>query len=200
MKDLNSENSMEESVNYDYWLWPQALPKWFCDEQIRSIDWKQSQEGVVRNYDDIGSVDSKTRITDVVWLDEASPIGCIAQIYINIANKKAGWNLNLCSCEQIQIGKYDGNVKGFYDWHTDDSFKVHKNGLIRKLSISVLLNDPKEYEGGLLEFKEFSDSEQPKLQQGSIIVFKSYLEHRVSPVTSGTRYSAVTWVSGPAYR
>jgi hypothetical protein len=70
---------------------------------------------------------------------EESPIGCIAQRFIHQANKKAGWNFVLNECENIQIGKYDAKSKGFYDWHQDDGWSP-KNGLIRKISISILLN------------------------------------------------------------
>ena len=70
----------------------------------------------------------------------------------------------------------------------------------RKLSISIQLNDPSEYKGGSFEFKELLEKEQPKLLQGSVLVFPSFLQHRVTPIISGTRYSAVTWARGPAFR
>ena len=180
---------------FDYWLWDSALSKWFCEEQIKNIDWTNKIQGHVNVGGEL-VVDENKRITDVVWVDQSSPIGCIAQIYVNMANEKADWNFNLSNVENIQIGKYDSNTQGFYDWHSDDGYKPKKNGLLRKLSISILLND--DFEGGLFEFKNFE--KQPELKQGSIIVFPSFIEHRVSPVTSGTRYSAVTWVNGPAYR
>jgi len=181
---------------FDYWLWDSALPKWFCEEQIKSINGIKTVEGEVKKDDGSSLADKEKRITDIVWVDQSSPIGCIAQIYVNMANEKAGWNVDLSNCVDIQIGKYDSSTKGFYDWHSDDGYKVGKNGLVRKLSISILLND--SFEGGLFEFKNFD--KQPELKQGSIIVFPSFLQHRVTPVTAGTRYSAVTWVSGPAYR
>ena len=183
---------------YDYWLWDKILPKWFCEQQIAAIDWNQKLNGEVN---DKGSfvVNKETRITDIVWLETTSPIGCIAQIYLNMANDQAGWNFNVTNLEsKIQIGKYSSQNKGFYDWHADDGYRVNKDGLVRKLSISILLSDENNFEGGAFEFKNFEN--QPILKQGSIIVFPSFLEHRVTPVTSGTRYSAVTWVSGPAYR
>lgn len=182
---------------FDYWLWDSVLPKWFCEEQIKNTNWESKEKGTVLKKQ--GSIiDETQRITDIVWVSEESPIGCICQVYINLANQKAGWNFNLTNNEQIQIGKYDGNTKSFYNWHADDVFRTNEHGLVRKLSISVLLNDENSFEDGEFEFKNFE--QQPVLKQGSILVFPSVLEHRVKPVTSGTRYSAVTWVSGPAYR
>ena len=115
-----------------------------------------------------------------------------------MANEMAGWNFNLSNAISIQMGKYSSVNNGFYDWHNDDSYKPNKDGLVRKCSISILLND--NFEGGKFEFKDWEEKDQPILKQGSIIVFPSQLYHRVTPVTSGDRYSAVTWVSGPSYR
>jgi len=182
---------------FDYWLWDSALPKWFCEEQIKNTDWSKKQIGKVAKDEDF-VVNKEKRITDIVWESIEKPISCIAQVYINMANEKAGWNFNLTNSGDVQIGKYDSSTKSFYDWHTDDGYKVGKDNLVRKLSISILLSNENDFEGGAFEFKGFE--KQPVLKQGSIIVFPSFIEHRVTPVTAGTRYSAVTWVQGPAYR
>jgi PKHD-type hydroxylase len=64
--------------------------------------------------------------------------------------------------------------------------------------MSVQLSEPDEYEGGELEFLNF---EQPIPKDiGSLIVFPSYLVHRVNPVTRGLRRSMVSWISGPPFR
>ena len=72
-----------------------------------------------------------------------------------------------------------------------------------KLSVTVSLSDPKDYKGGLLEIdSRRMDRKNSKLvvkeglPQGSIIVFPSYMWHRVTPVTKGTRYSLVIWNLG----
>ena len=69
----------------------------------------------------------------------------------------------------------------------------------RKLSVVVQLTDPDEYEGGEFKFKYV---EQPEgfNNRGSVLVFPSYLEHCVTPVTKGTRHSLVTWIEGPRWR
>jgi PKHD-type hydroxylase len=182
---------------HDYWIWDSVVPKWFCEEQIKALDWNQTKEGEVYQ-ENIGVVDKQKRITDIIWLDNIRPIGCIAQTYIHLANKEAGWNFDITNCEKIQIGRYNSSDKGFYDWHSDDGWKPNQNNFVRKLSISILLSDTNNFEGGIFEFKNFKN--QPIMKQGSILVFPSMLEHRVSSVTLGTRYSAVTWAGGPAYK
>ena len=80
---------------------------------------------------------------------------------------------------------------------------------MRKLSVTVSLSDPEDYEGGVLEFDlrntgQINTSEIIKckeiLPKGSIVVFPSYTWHRVSPVTKGTRLSLVQWNLGPGFK
>jgi PKHD-type hydroxylase len=83
-----------------------------------------------------------------------------------------------------------------FDWHTDICDKAVST---RKLSISVQLSDPQDYDGGRIEFLPggeipFSDD------RGSVIVFPSFLCHRVSPVTRGARSAVIAWAHGPAFR
>jgi PKHD-type hydroxylase len=183
-------------VKHSYWLWDSVLSKEFCNLVIKETDWTKKQKGTTSNNGTL-AVNEKIRITDVVWENPMSPIGCVALTYLNSANVQAGWNYNMNSMEDIQIGQY--KKSSHYDWHIDlDTPDLNNNQ--RKLSISIQLNDPSEYKGGKFEFKKLPEKEQPNLLQGSVLVFPSFLEHRVTPVTSGTRYSAVTWVTGPAFR
>jgi Rps23 Pro-64 3,4-dihydroxylase Tpa1-like proline 4-hydroxylase len=75
---------------------------------------------------------------------------------------------------------------GFYVQHTD-SFKDRP----RAVSCSFMLND--DYEGG--EFAFFDRELKYKLKKGSCIMFPSNFmyPHEIMPVTSGTRYSIITW-------
>ena len=70
----------------------------------------------------------------------------------------------------------------------------------RKLSLSVQLTDPADYDGGDLEFVNHLGNEDEFRKQGSIIVFPSYLSHRVTTVTRGARRSMIAWVFGPPFR
>ena len=80
-------------------------------------------------------------------------------------------------------------------------------GKVRKLSVTINLNKPGEYEGGNLKFdfgphaetKRFHEVEEIR-PQGSIIVFPSYVHHQVTPVTKGTRYSMVLWSLGQPFK
>lgn len=94
--------------------------------------------------------------------------------------------------ELIQIAVYDETQKGHYDWHADAP------PLTRKLSVSVPLVDPSNYDGGELQF---NDGGTPSVSQeaGVAVVFPSFVLHRVTPVTRGRRYSMVAWIGGPSW-
>jgi PKHD-type hydroxylase len=177
-----------------YWLWDQVIPKEVCNGLLESIDWNKSEKGKIKDTQNEGINDPNMRITDVVWVDPFSAFGCIAQAYVKSANIEAGWNFNLSGMEYVQIGKYSNS--GHYDWHND--VNNFDNEQSRKLSFSFLLNDPNEFEGG--QFEMAGVQEQPNLKQGSIIVFPSFINHRVVPVTKGVRYSAVAWATGPHFK
>ena len=135
------------------------------------------------------------------------------QPYVHWANENAGWNFQWDWTENCQFTKYD--IGQYYGWHTDslstpnDTDDPNQRGKIRKLSMTISLNDGTEYDGGQLEFdfKNTSPSDEwtdektydskvicnQIYKKGSIVVFPSFIWHRVTPVTRGTRYSLVAW-------
>ena len=68
--------------------------------------------------------------------------------------------------------------------------------------MSILLNDPKEYKGGILEFATPNGHFQctELIKPGSLVVFPSFVKHRVAPVTKGKRISLVSWTLGYPYK
>ena len=152
--------------------------------------------------------------------------------FIHRANIAAGWNYEWDWSESFQFTKYVSG--GFYGWHADGNScwngrykryipgvspmtsegKIPKGytehsemvGKIRKLSMTLNLNEPGEYEGGNLKFDFGPHTNRHRFHecveirpQGSIIVFPSYTYHQVTPVTKGTRYSIVCWSIGPNF-
>ena len=78
----------------------------------------------------------------------------------------------------------------------------------RKISVTIWLNDPQEYEGGEFDLEVRGPSlpdwmrryDTFKLPKKSIIIFPSNKWHRVRPVTSGIRKALVLWFQGPPFR
>ena len=139
--------------------------------------------------------------------------------HMTVANYHMGLRYKITGAEAFQFTKYDGNQKQHYDWHSDGQsdhyaarnfvFGKAENlsqtdqpdlvGTCRKISASLLLND--DYEGGEFQVRYFEDRDvqvrtvPPKA--GDMLIFPSWMEHKIRPVTKGIRYSVVIWYGGP---
>ena len=204
--------------NY-YWHFQSVIPPKICDNIITYA--LQKKEVLART----GAYDSKKlskdevnnmkvkRNSDIVWLNDPWIYKEIHP-YVHQANKNAGWNFQWDWSESCQFTKYKLNQ--YYDWHCDSWSKPYEKGpqkgKIRKLSMTCQLTDGSEYEGGELEFDardyepNMRDESKHKVQckeilpKGSIIVFPSFVWHRVKPVTKGVRYSLVAWHLGHPFK
>src|SRR5688572_11905827 len=96
----------------------------------------------------------------------------------------------------VQLARYDSSDRGFYGWHTDFA------GIrpLRKLSISIQLSRSEDYEGGDLELMYGQEPQRVERSRGAFIAFPSFMLHRVTPVTRGTRWSLVAWILGTRWR
>ena len=179
------------------WFWESRIPKDTCEMLIKEhFSSENSVEGVYELGNGVVGT-GKLRSTKVCWIPDTTPLGLLMFNHVLLANNKSGWNFDVDFMEQVQIGEY--GVGGHYSWHVDEHiYQRNASRPQRKLSISVLLSDPNSYEGGDLLFEGVTTP--LTRQQGSIIVFPSCRSHTVTPVTSGVRYSAVSWVLGPYFK
>ena len=206
--------------NY-YWYFKSALTPRFCDEVIKYGLSQTETMARTGGYEDkelskqeIKDLKRK-RNSDLVWLNDTW-IYKELHPYVHEANRNAGWNFDWEKSESCQFTKY--NLNQYYDWHCDswdkpyDKPNTPDHGRIRKLSMTCQLTDGSEYKGGELEF-DFRNYEPHQreedrhlrkateiLPKGSIIVFPSFLWHRVKPITAGTRYSLVLWHLGYPFK
>ncbi|NNF00921.1 MAG: 2OG-Fe(II) oxygenase [Pyrinomonadaceae bacterium] len=126
---------------------------------------------------------------DTHWIYER-----IASLATSVNAQRYGFELR-GFLEPLQLMEY--KTGDLFDWHMDFSAGEVSH---RKLSITVQLSDAESYEGGDLQFMINKEAENAPRRIGSVIVFPSFIRHRVTEVTSGTRYSIVAWLSGPPYR
>ena len=70
----------------------------------------------------------------------------------------------------------------------------------RKLSCVLQLSDADDYEGGELQLNNGGGAVSIGKKKNRIVFFSSFVLHRVTPVTKGTRISLVTWLSGKNLR
>jgi len=145
---------------------------------------------------------SKLRKSDIAWLEEPWIYEKLMP-YVEQANQLAGWNFEYSDIDGIQFTKY--GIGQHYNWHKDSEISFNGDYKIRKISISVNLNN--EYEGG--EFYIDTGNEYGKKlpieikdlkKIGTICVFPSDIWHKVDKITKGIRYSLVIWVKGNPWK
>jgi predicted 2-oxoglutarate/Fe(II)-dependent dioxygenase YbiX len=172
---------------------PDAVPSELCDAVLNEFDncdgWiaaaiKNGENFNVRNCQQIG-----VSFSGIIEKNKETRQKIDQELFICAAKAIEEYRKKFlfCTIEQdsgYELLKYE--IGNFYTTHTD-SFKDHP----RAVSCSFALND--DYEGG--EFAFFDRAEVYKLKKGSCIMFPSNFmyPHEIMPVTSGTRYSIITW-------
>jgi len=157
-------------------------------QQIPEKDATMGSEGDISN--------SNTRNTTVRFTNKDHWFGKQMLQYGALANVNCKWNFHLLDYEAVQYAEY--GIGQHYNWHIDTFFLSGK-GYDRKVTVVCLMNDPSEFEGGELQIRFNQQEYLAPLKKGSVIAFPSFIEHRVTPVTSGIRYTSTMWINGPEF-
>lgn len=189
-----------ENAIADWWVYKNAVPKRDCDKIIDFAKDKWEQASIGGDNEPRKLVFEEIRKSDIVWCDEPD-VYKMAWSYLNDANENAKWKFSIDSAQPMQITRYSEG--GHYEYHIDGNGftremqdpKQTTYGKTRKLSMTIVLNE--DYEGG--EFQFFRDDRLVREKTGTVIVFPSYVQHRVLPITKGTRYSLVVWFCGEPF-
>lgn len=159
--------------------------------------WKEGKTGGHENK----AQDKKIRSSQVAWLDWSPENDWFYQKLSGVVNDiRANWYpFNLVSFEQVQLTKYEATENGHYSWHQDQGDDPLST---RKLSLVILLTPRDQFKGGELEIFSIpgEDKKVKELEQGTVVAFAGFTQHRVLPITEGTRLSAVVWVHGPPFQ
>ena len=145
-----------------------------------------------------GGLDTKKRVTTISWIPfkEMEPMYNQVNQFIQQANLNHFGFGDIQITEQAQFTEYPEG--GFYDWHMDCDVNMAHEPPVRKISMTVLLSPENQFEGGDLEV--MAPGKKAKLKQGHALMFASFLNHRVAPVTRGVRQSLVMWFGGKPFR
>ena len=177
-------------------------------------------------------VNNEIRQSKVKWFTAPGPYQMPDNInekihaIVNQGMSECEWNFTLDFVENYQYTIYEHNphlpTGDFYTWHTDHGGEIRNDTGMphhRKISMTIQLSDPLDYEGGKFQWLEpnpqfdkikFGDKKfdldkgirtLPFSCQaiGSICLFPSWLYHQVTPVTRGRRVSIVGWYNGPPW-
>ena len=177
-----------------------VIPKTFTKEQCESIisfhteSWVENRGYVGSNED--RRIDTSIRQCMVYkpQSEECIPNWLIKNIFktVYVANKEV-FNFDLGKEKtsiDLNLLKYDPGAH--FDTHMD--LGDGDTSSLRKISFTLWLND--SYEGGKLSFDILPELSELKPEIGDIIMFPSYLTHKVEPITSGVRWSLVGWILG----
>ena len=180
-----------------------ALPGAFTpdelDEIIRIGDRLAAGKATIAGLPEVDQYDA-IRITDTAWMEPADET---AWLYAKLGEIVRAFNDQFFHFEltgfahAFQYTVYRAPDGSHYDWHVDHGGQMPSP---RKLSLSVQLTDPARYEGCDLQTHVGKDIAPAPRERGTVIAFPSYVLHRVTPITAGTRKSLVVWATGPAFR
>lgn len=147
----------------------------------------------------LGNTSAQIRRSQVVFFGPEQKYGWIYDRLWSAAQEcnRLFFNVDIAGVEaNVQLARYHSSDQGFYDWHTDFA------GIrpLRKISISIQLSRPEDYDGGDLELLYGTAPQRLDKTRGAFLAFPSFMLHRVTPVTRGTRWSLVAWILGARWR
>ena len=195
------ENKIITEPKWKSWIIQTTTPLFTpdqCNQIIASGRAQKPQQAQVGMNKSKGATDTKKRVTTISWIPfkEMEHMYQDLNTFIQKANENHFGFGDIRVTEPAQFTEYPEG--GFYDWHMDCDVNMQHEPPVRKISMTVLLNDPSEFEGGDLEL--MGPGKFAKLKQGHAIIFASFLNHKVNPVTRGMRQSLVVWFGGKAFR
>ena len=166
-----------------------------CKEIIDLSSTLKKEQGTILNKE-VGEQERRRQST-ISWLpfNKMQPMYDDLIYLVQKINRNHFGFSNIQITEQAQVSEYS---KGqFYHWHTDSTIDMDIEPPVRKLSMTLLLNDSSEFEGGNLEI---AGKKMSPMKQGHAAIFASFLQHRVTPVTKGVRKSLVVWFNGEPFK
>jgi len=184
-----------------YCCYKEELPKALCKGLFNIGKELNKEEAAVFKEGNAVKME-EVRNNKIAWLENPE-LTSILQMYVEKANKEAGWNFNMNCYETPQVSFYG---KGqFYDWHTDSGVETASDPFVRKLSVSVTLDD--NFKGGDFQIQDWVHPQSSKKfstvkdmrRAGSIAVFPSFIFHRVTKIKEGELSSLVCWFIGEPF-
>lgn len=181
-------------------MWESCVPPDICDQIVQEGKSRPSRvAGISLNT----TVVPEIRKSDISWISYGDEVFDDIWRFIERKFYEANANafgLDINYLNSLQFTNYKSSDEGHYDWH-EDVFWEKNSPSSRKLSMVIQLSDPVEYTGGNLELKLSQPPDVNTLRKkGTLIVFPSFVLHRVTKVESGERNSLVAWMEGPNWR
>jgi PKHD-type hydroxylase len=176
---------------------PDALSPDECDRIIAQVQAHQMKDaGLVK-----GQTAHDIRRAEIGWLDDIADMAWVMDRMIGHVARanREGFAFEISDFgESAQVARYGAERQGHFDWHSD--IGAGNWAAKRKLTVVLQISEPTDYEGGALELRPDSNVATTPRTRGLATIFPSFVLHRVTPVTAGTRWSLTLWAHGPAFR
>jgi PKHD-type hydroxylase len=205
MERAEHTGSLVTGLNSDNWYFVKPVFKNEMVDFIHSLASNTPEELATEVGRDGNRLEENlnSRSSSICWIDDMQVYEVLMDAIESVND--GSWQYNITGIESLQYTIYREDKNQHYSWHTDPINYKDSTIPSRKVSCSVLLSDPEEFEGGEFEFMSIdlggqtSSSFQPNFfnKKGHGLFFPSQAYHRVKPVTKGIRRSLVCWFTGP---
>lgn len=188
---------IKDIMKKEYHCYENAMPM----DMLIGVDTQLANE-IDPSIRDLAANTTKTAdVGAVLWNTAKNYLRNIEELIHFTNNMMFGFDLyRLTDLDSVNYNQYSSERSGEYDWHCDRNLTSAEK--MFDLKLTAILNLSSEpYEGGKFELflngpKHIQGLDSP----GSILIFPSFIPHRVTPVTAGTRKTVSLWIPGPAFR
>jgi PKHD-type hydroxylase len=185
---------------FDYWSWKNL----FLKKEIVDLN-----NFIENNFDHYESNDQGAKTVEGI-LKKNTVVKCIyykkikhflknlEEMIISCNRNNFGYDIfKLKEMDEALLNIYSSDNLGKYDYHCDIHPKIYTD-----VKLTILINlSLEQYEGGKFMIFNQDEYEVKELNEpGSVVVFKSYLNHKVTPVTKGERRSLTLFITGPCFK
>ena len=184
-----------------YWVWNNVLSL----QDIKSLNahiqenYDSVEAAEYGAFDKVGNPKKFASSKVIKWYKLKPMLRHIVDVVYQTNSDYCGYNLfPMTGDKELILASYSSKLGGKYDWHIDSGASP-----VFDTKLTVILNlSEKKYEGGQFQYIS-QGNEIVTIDRfnafGSLIMFKSHLNHRVLPITKGERNSLTLFLNGPKF-
>jgi len=179
-------------MKYDYFYFDRLYDRETCQYVSNMAKIRSDPRFIDKPAEDVKKVSD---VYMTVWKNCKELLPNFEDLVSHVNNEVFGFDLYRFTGEEpIHYNEYDGTKNGQYEWHNDGT--VNEMYDFKLTAIVNLSTEP--YKGGEFElFLKKPNHIDALDNQGSVLIFPSYMQHRVKAVTEGVRKSITFWFRGP---
>lgn len=160
-----------------------------CAEIIALAGGREKHRDGFRNFGEVRGA------AEVSWLptDEA-PEWLMERVSELMGDAASQFEFDVSApLEDLKLIRYARNNR--VAWHVDCAGGATAT---RKLTMTTLLSVPSAFEGGALTVAGYPGELHRDI--GDVVIFPSFLAHKVTTITRGTRHTLIAWAHGTPFR